>query len=157
MKHYVYLLKESRKPGFMYFDTGCKRCVSGPDDHVKMTAALALIGLQPVRKDKKEQFIFGDGIVEESECSYIYPAFIRGQYVTGGINIAKVNVPCPPLFSIGMAAQWECITNHKKKYVRIGRFRHKVPFKDGVTPYIDVFEYGPGTDMTVVPREFFIE
>jgi len=48
-------------PGCFWFDTGRRRCVSGPEEHQqRMTEALALVGLQPLKVMKQEQLILGD-------------------------------------------------------------------------------------------------
>jgi DNA uptake protein ComE-like DNA-binding protein len=156
VKNTVFLMREARKPGFMWFDTGCLRCVCGPDDHLLMTKALEARGLKPEYKDKQEKFIFGDGATEWSTHNVIYPCFIAGKCV-GSIDIAFVKVPCPPLFSLSMAAKWDCITNHKEKIVTLGKYDHKIPFKNGVTPYVDVFDFPENLDKSTVPNIFRIE
>jgi hypothetical protein len=150
--HMVNLIQDTKKPGNLWFDTGCKRCVSGPDDHEKMTAHLAKYGLKPIRIDKQEDFIFGDGKTDTSKCAWSYPSFLDGRFV-GAVDMAECTVPCPPLFSLKMAATWKCVTNHADKYMYIGAFDVKIPFRNG-TPYLDIFDWGNVPNMSSVPEEY---
>ena len=112
LSNLVLVCKTERQPGQMWFDTGCRRCVSGPEDHQKMQDKLASIGLQPLRINKQEEFVFGNAKTSTSDCSFLYPAFLKGRFV-GLIDIARVPVQCPALFSLKMAKKWGCLTDHK--------------------------------------------
>jgi hypothetical protein len=136
-RNFIGLVRGSRKPGQMWFDTGCRRCVSGPVDHRKMQQKLALYGLKPRKLECREEFVFGDGETQESEFSYEYPVFLKGKFV-GLIDIALLEVPCPPLFSLGMAKKWACKTDHEVGVIEIKKFNHKVYFSD--TPYLNILE-----------------
>ena len=94
--------------------------------------------IKPERRDRVEEFIFGDGQVDYSKHSWGYPTFINGKFM-GVIDIAECTVPCPPLFSLGMAKKWKCVCDHDKGLIKIKKFNHEVPF-DGDTPFIDVFD-----------------
>ena len=152
-RNLVALMRAKKKAGTMWFDTGCRRNVSGPDDHARMQEYLKSFGLQPVKRLKKEEFIFGDGKIDTSEHSWEYPAFLGGKYV-GEIRIAECHVPCPPLFSLEMAEQWEAVTNHKKKTLTLERHNVTIPFNKG-TPYLDVLDCGDEPDLGNVPDKFF--
>ena len=54
--NFVYLTKKKRSPGTLWFDTGCRRCVAGVDEHRRMRTALSLHGLQPVRLHCDDSF-----------------------------------------------------------------------------------------------------
>ena len=81
--------------------------------------------------------------------------FIRGQF-SGSIDVALVSVPCPPLFSLAMAKEWKCKTDHETNSSTLGKFGHTITFKD--TPYINVLdlpESGKAPDLTLVPTKYF--
>ena len=67
-QNFALQLKQKRPPGSLWFDTGCKRCVGGADEHVGMRARLALIGLKPIIIAISEEFIFGNGKTTSSDC-----------------------------------------------------------------------------------------
>ena len=133
-------------------------CVSGPDDHVKMRNYLAKFGLQPTKHERYEEFICGDGHIDKSIVSWVYPVFIYGIF-RGVIDIAECTVPCPPLFSLGMAEKWECISDHKKKQLILGKYRVTIPFRKS-TPYLDVLDLDVVSketiDLTEVPIDFIL-
>ena len=143
-----------KKAGMMWYDTGCRRCVAGPDEHKKMTAYLFEYGYQPVKIDINEEFIFGDGEVSRARVAWLYPVFLDGVCV-GAIDIAEVTVPCPCLFSLAMAKKWQIITNHVKQRIHLGLFKHDIPFVDGV-PYIDVFDKIEACKKAKVPQQFLL-
>ena len=155
-RHEILVCRGPKKAGRLWFDTGCRRCVSGPQDHEKMTKALALVGLKPLKVEKREQFIFGDAKTAESDCAFAYPAF-QNNLFAGLIDIARVPVPCPGLFSLKMAKRWHCQTDHKAEQVIVKKYDRIWPFQNG-TPVINVLDYDPDhIDFTDVPPEFFID
>ena len=134
---FIGVISSRRKPGAMWFDTGCRRCVSGPDDHRRMHKVLERFGLKAIKKDCDERFKFGNGKIAEATCSYEYPVFISNQFVAT-INIACVDVPCPPLFSLQMAKLWKCCTDHEKKEIYVKVFDHHITYED--TPFVHILE-----------------
>ena len=80
--------------------------------------------------------------------------FIENEFI-GVIDIAQCGVPCPPLFSLGMAEEWECMTDHKGKFVYLGKYDTKVPFTDN-TPFLDVLDLSENVDKSTVPAQFMI-
>jgi hypothetical protein len=151
--HFIGICRDKRKVGQMWFDTGCRRSVCGPEGHREMQRELERYGLKPIRHDKTEEFVFGDGETCRSSYSYEYPVFMSGHWV-GNIDIAMVPVPCPPLFSLGMAKQWKCRTDHENDTIHIGVFNHTINFTD--TPYVNIFEKTKDGKMVVsdCPRDF---
>ena len=150
------LVKQSQKPGLLWFDTGCKRCVSGPEAHRLIQQKLATIGLKPLKINVSEDFIFGDGKVDTSDCAFMYPSFLGNKF-TGGVDMARCSVPCPPLFSLKLAKRWNCSTHHGRQELTVGKFDKTFPFVNGV-PYVDILDFDPGTvDLSEVPSDFFID
>jgi len=151
--HFIGICRDKRKVGQMWFDTGCRRSVCGPEGHREMQRELERFGLKPIRHDKVEEFVFGDGETCRSAYSYEYPVFMSGNWV-GNIDIAMVPVPCPPLFSLGMAKQWKCRTDHENDTIHIGVFNHTINFTD--TPYVNIFEKTKDGKIMVddCPRDF---
>ena len=139
LRHEVLLAKKARLPGQMWFDTGCRRCVSGPEDHKKLQAALAKVGLKPMIIYKQEEFIFGDAKTATSDCAFVYPTFQNGKF-SGVLDIARVPVPCPALFSLEAAKNWKCLTDHASECIIVQKFNRIWPFQDG-TPYLNVLDY----------------
>ena len=156
LSNLVLLCRNRKLPGHLWFDTGCRRCVSGPDDHTLMVDALAKIGLKPIQVMKQEQFIFGDAKTATSDCAFAYPAFQNNAFA-GLIDIARVHVPCPGLFSLKMAKRWQCITDHAGQQIIVQKYNRTWPFQNG-TPVINVLDFEEDkVDLTDVPPEFFIE
>ena len=126
------------KPGKMYQDSGCNRCVAGHDVHEAWQAYLAEKGLRPVKISKQEEFIFGNGKVEMSDCAFQYPAYLDGKLV-GSLDIARIPVSCPALFSKRMMREWEHVLDFKRQVTTVGAFNLQYPFEDTV-PVLDVFQ-----------------
>jgi len=59
----VYIQAQSRRIG-MVLDNGCKRNVAGSLWHNDMQAMLRTKGLQPVRLDMREEFMFGSDRID---------------------------------------------------------------------------------------------
>ena len=149
------VVKTPRKPGLLWFDTGCKRCVTGPEYHDLMQAKLKTIGLKPIKLHISEDFIFGDGKIDTSDCAFMYPSFVGNEW-TGGVDMARCTVPCPPLFSLKMAKLWDCSTHHGRQELTVGKYNKTFPFIGGV-PYVDILDFDPATvDLSEVPLDFFI-
>ena len=85
------------RPGDMYQDSGCNRCIGGEEHHEKWRKYLLQFGIKPVYVEKKEEFAFGNDQAEMSTCAWLYPMFLDGKYV-GDIDVASVKSPCPPLW-----------------------------------------------------------
>jgi hypothetical protein len=148
--------KDLKPPGYLWFDTGCRRCVSGHEEHKRMTEELARIGLKPVKVMKQEQFIFGDAKTATSDCAFAYPSFQNSRFA-GLMDIARVPVPCPGLFSLKMAKRWRCITDHHAQKIIVQKYDRVWPFQNG-TPVINVLDFEEDKlDLTDIPPEFFIE
>ena len=152
---FVLITKKSRAPGQLWFDTGCRRCVAGPEDHLKIRAELAKIGLKPMVINKQEEFIFGDAKTATSDLAFVYPSFQNGKF-SGVMDMARVPVPCPGLFSLDLAKLWECITDHANEQLVVQKYKRVWPFEHG-TPYLNMLDFTPETlDLTGVPSDFFL-
>ena len=139
-------------------DSGCERGVSGPDGHRTLTNELAKFGLKPIKVDKKEEFQFGDGNMVTSDCAFLYPCFLKGNFV-GHMSLARVSVPCPPLFSKNMLKEWCCDLNFGEQSTNITRFGVKGPFRQG-SPIVNVLDFGGKKKVGLVlkvPNEFHIK
>lgn len=128
----------SGNPGEMYQDSGCNRCVGGPEVHDAMQEFLKPYGIIPIRLDKREEFIFGNNQVEFSDCAFVYPVFLDG-ILRGSIDIARIPASCPALYSKGMMKQWRHKLDFEKQETHIGEFGLTYPFKDTV-PILNIFQ-----------------
>ena len=52
-----------------------------------------------------------------------------------------------------MAEEWECVTDHKRKFLYLGKYDTKVPFTDN-TPFLDVLDCPEHVDYSKIPNEF---
>ena len=155
-RHEILVCRGPKKAGRLWFDTGCRRCVSGPEDHSLMESYLRKFNLKPMIVNKQEEFIFGDGEVKQSDCALAYPSFLDGKF-SGAVDIARVQVPCPGLFSLKMAKKWECKTDHAGEKVEVLKFNKEFPFVGG-TPVVDILDFDENNlDLSGVPEEFFID
>ena len=69
--------------------------------------------------------------------------------------MARVQVPCPALFSLQMAKKWQCTTRHGKQEIVVEKHNRTFPFEDE-TPYLNVLDFTDSTlDLTGVPTCFF--
>ena len=57
------------KPGEVYQDSGCNRCVGGHETHLRWQKYVLKFGIVPVRLDKIEELLFGNAQVELSTCA----------------------------------------------------------------------------------------
>ena len=148
------LWTQSKKasPGDMYQDSGCARSCAGPEVHQRMHSFLEPYGITPVQILKQEEFIFGNNQVEMSDCSFQYPVFFNGHLV-GAIDIARLPVPCPALYSKRMMKQWKHVLDFDKQETRIGEFNLTYPFKDTV-PILDIFQMPPQLALKDIPPCF---
>ena len=126
------------KPGEMYQDSGCARSCAGPDVHRRMHEFLLGYSIEPIQLNKQEEFIFGNNQVEMSDCSFIYPVFLDHRLV-GAIDIARLPVPCPGLYSKKMMRQWKHVLDFDAQETHIKEFNLTYPFKDTV-PILDIFQ-----------------
>ena len=106
-----------------------------------MRDVLKTFGLQPVRREIFEEFVFGDGEVDKATVAWIYPVFFDGKFV-GVLDIAECTAPCPTLFSINTAKRWQIVSDHGRQSLYLGAYDKTFAFQDG-TPYIDIFELDP--------------
>lgn len=154
-QHLTLVCKEATKAGELWFDTGCRRCVSGPRDHENFTIALLAIGLRPVQIMKREQFIFG--VMAKPRLQIVLssiPLFREENLQLPWIYMARVPVDCPGLFSLGMAQKWKCVTDHAEQTLTTKKCNRTYPFKKG-TPYIDVLDFTlESLDLSKVPDCF---
>ena len=128
----------AKRAGEMYQDSGCNRCVAGPDVHKEMHEFLAAYGIVPVQLNKQEEFIFGNNQVEMSDCAFQYVVFLDGK-LRGAIDIARIPVPCPGLYSKRMMKMWKYRLDFEKEETVVGAFGLTYPFKDGI-PILDIFQ-----------------
>lgn len=142
-------------PGEMYQDSGCARSCGGPEVHARMHAFLDKYGITPVQVFKKEEFIFGNNQVEWSDCSFQYPVFFNG-VLRGAIDIARLPVSCPALYSKRMMKQWKHILDFDNQETRIGEFSLTYPFKDSI-PVIDIFQMPDRLTKNEIPPMFRAE
>ena len=136
----------------MYEDSGCNRCVAGKEVHKKWQRYLAEFGLQAVKLEKTEEFVFGNGQVEMSDCAYSYPIFLGGEF-KGSIDIARINADCPPLFSKKMMKEWKITLDFEQQCTLIKQFDITSPFH-GSVPVIDVLDIPENFKIQDVPSYF---
>ena len=85
-------------------------------------------GLQPIRLDLQEEFLFGSDRVDMSKCAWLYPVGIHGR--TGVINVAEIESNCPGLLSNSTMGQLDISINTGPRTYHIGAFEiwdHKYP------------------------------
>ena len=140
------------KSGEMYADSGCNRCVAGKDVHAQWQEYLRTFHLQPAMHRKQEEFIFGNGEVETSDCSFEYPVFLKGKF-QGTIDVARISKPCPALFSKRMMADWEVTLDFAKNTLAIRKHKVELPFKDSI-PVVDIFDLPELLDRRKIPPSF---
>ena len=140
------------KPGKMYQDSGCNRCVAGKEVHATWQRYLAKLGLTAVRIEKVEEFIFGNENTELSDCAFQYPVFVDGKFV-GAIDIARIAVGCPALYSKRMMKQWKHNLDFANQITTVGAFDLTIPFEDSV-PVIDIFSVPEQLDLSKIPPCF---
>ena len=104
--------------------------------------------------DKQEEFVFGNGKSEMSDCAFSYPVFLDGKIV-GSIDIAQIPVDCPALFSKRMMKEWHMLLDFAKQVTTIGRFNCVIPFLNTV-PVLDVFQMPDNLDRLKVPPCFHL-
>ena len=136
----------------MYQDSGCNRCVAGPDVHKEMHEFLAAYGIVPVQLNKQEEFIFGNSQVEMSDCAFQYPVFLDGK-LRGAIDIARIPVPCPGFYSKRMMKMWKHRLDFEKEETVVGAFGLTYLFKDGI-PILDIFQMPDRLSKEQVPPCF---
>ena len=140
------------KPGELYQDSGCARSCGGPEVHLQMHEYLKKYGLVPIQVNKQEEFIFGNNQVEMSDCSFIYPVYLGGK-LRGAVDIARLPVPCPGLYSKKMMKQWKHVLDFDKQETYIKEFNLTYPFKDTV-PILDIFQMPDRLAPQDVPPRF---
>ena len=136
----------------MYQDSGCNRCVAGHDVHDTWHRYLDKQGLTPVRLNKKEEFIFGNCKVEISDYAFQYPVFFGGTLV-GSIDVARIPVACPALFSKRMMVEWKHVLDFAKQTTYIGAFDLQYPFENSI-PVLDIFQLPSSLAMEKIPPCF---
>ena len=117
-----------------------------------MASLLGDFGFKPVRLEKQEEFIFGNGEVETSDCSFEYPVFLKGKF-QGTIDIARISKPCPALFSKRMMADWEVMLDFAKHMLLIKKHKVELPFKDSI-PVVDIFDLPELLDKRKIPPPY---
>ena len=141
-----------QKPGKMYQDRGCCRCVAGYDVHDVWQRYLSSQGLTPARLNKKEELIFGTCKVEISDCAFQYPFFFEGT-LKGSIDVARIPVACPALFSKRMMRERKHFLDFEKQMTTIGAFKLQYPFENSV-PILDIFQLPRTLNLTDIPSCF---
>ena len=90
--------------------------------------ATVLQGLTPVQLHKKEEFNFGNCKVDMSDCASQYPVFFEGA-LEGSVDIARIPVACPALFSKRMMREWKHVLDFDKQMTTIGAFKLQYPLR----------------------------
>ena len=83
--------------GYIMLDTGCRRSVAGPKWHTAMRSRLQSLGLEPIEKPCKSQFVFGSGASVKAKSRWVYPIAIKGKPCL--LDVAEVPCDCPGLLS----------------------------------------------------------
>ena len=96
--------------------------------------------------------MFGNNQVEMSDCSFSYPVFLDGKLV-GAIDIARLPVPCPGLYSKKMMKQWKHVLDFDAQVTHIKEFDLTYPFKDTV-PILDIFQMPDELRQQDIPPRF---
>ena len=105
-----------------------------------------------MKLEKQEEFVFGNGQVEMSDCAYSYPIFLGGEF-KGSMDIARINADCPALFSKKMMIEWKISLDFEKKCTLIKEFDITSPFH-GTVPVIDVLDIPKNFHVRDVPSYF---
>ena len=140
------------KSGEMYADSGCNRCVAGKDVHAHWQEYLRAYHLKPAMHKKQEEFIFGNGEVETSDCSFECPVFLEGKF-QGTIDVPRIGKPYPALFSKRMMADWQVTLDFAKSTMAIRKHKVELPFKDSI-PVVDIFDLPEILDRRKIPPAF---
>ena len=95
------------------------------------------------------EFRFGDGVQVKGKCSWTYPVGVFG--MRGALNIAEVDVDCPPLISLTQMGGMEILLDFKRNATtvqgicremeRMESGHPKVRIDEFVTEKLD--EFGP--------------
>ena len=80
--------------------------------------------------------------------------FLDGKIV-GSIDVARIPVDCPALFSKRMMKEWEMLLDFCKQETTIRRFNCVVPFLNSV-PVLDVFQMPANLNRLQVPPCFHL-
>ena len=101
---------------------------------------------------KKKEFIFGNGEVETSDCSFEYLVFLEGKFC-GTIDVARIDKPCPALFSKRMMVEWEVTLDFAKNTTAIRKYKVELPFKESIL-VIDIFDLPEILNRKKIPPSF---
>ena len=151
---HVYVNAQRKRMGLI-LDNGCMRNVGGAMWHRDMQAMLKTKGLQPIRLDLQEEFLFGSDRVDMSKCAWLYPVGIHGR--TGVINIAEIESNCPGLLSNSTMGQLDVSINTGRQTYHIGAYDvwdHKYPVAPSGHAMVHVDDFG---DLTQLDPGHFIE
>ena len=114
--------------------------MAGTKAHNALKALLKKYGLAPICINRNQEFQFGDGKVEPSYYTFIYPVVINGVYV-GDIPLAEVAVPCPALFSKQMQKEWQMIVDFGNDKWTSPLMNLEMKFRHA-TPVVPIADYG---------------
>ena len=87
-----------------------------------------------------------------SDFSFICPVYLDGKLV-GAVDIARLLVPCPGLYSEEMMRQWKHILDFDKQETFVKEFGLTFPFKDTV-PILDIFQMPEKLSIADIPPRF---
>ena len=151
----AYYMQSKATAGDMYQDSGCNRCVGGHEVHETWQKYLATKGLKPVMIPKQEEFLFGNNQTEMSDCAFEYPVFFDNE-LCGSLDMARIGVRCPALYSNGMMKTWKHVLDFDKQTTRIGAFNKEYPFRNGI-PILEIFQIPDQVDLSKVPPAFRLD
>ena len=88
----------------------------------------------------------------KSPTAFQYPVFFDGTLV-GSIDVARMPVACPALFSKRMMVESKHVLDFAKQTTYIGAFDLQYPFENSI-PVLDIFQLPPSLDLEKVPPCF---
>ena len=90
-----------------------------------------------------------------SDCAFEYPVFFDNE-LCGSLDMARIGVRCPALYSNGMMKTWKHVLDFDKQTTRIGAFNKEYPFRNGI-PILEIFQIPDQVDLSKVPPAFRLE
>ena len=90
-----------------------------------------------------------------SDCAFEYPVFFDNE-LCGSLDMARIGVRCPALYSNGMMETWKHVLDFDKQTTRIGAFNKEYPFRNGI-PILEIFQIPDNVDLSTVPPAFRLD
>ena len=90
-----------------------------------------------------------------SDCALEYPVFFDNE-LCGSLDMARIGVRCPALYSNGMMKTWKHVFDFDKQTTRIGAFNKEYPFRNGI-PILEIFQIPDQVDLSKVPPAFRLD